>query len=119
MSKCISREGEYSEHELAEKPEFVCARCYVFDDDAAVAEVARLRAALASREAEAGWWWQYGIVWGDEPDAEPRVTTLERALARMSAAHGDVIVRRKVWATPKPWDWEPVPAVQEGDKSNG
>ena len=49
MSTCISREGEYSEHELAEKPEFMCSRCFAFDEDAAVAEVARLRALLAAQ----------------------------------------------------------------------
>ncbi len=37
MSKCISSEGEYSDHELAEQPRFMCARCFVFDEDAALA----------------------------------------------------------------------------------
>lgn len=37
MSKCISSEGEYSDHELAEQPRFMCARCFAFDEDAALA----------------------------------------------------------------------------------
>jgi len=55
MSKCISSEGEYSEHDRAnDEPEFVCGRCLVFDEDAAIAEIQRLRDAakadLPSRE---------------------------------------------------------------------
>lgn len=44
MSKCISRHGEYSEHEFGgDAPEFTCNLCSVFDEDAALAEVAKLR----------------------------------------------------------------------------
>ena len=51
MSKCISRHGEYSEHTFGgdEVPEFTCSYCWVFDEDAALAEIARLRAAIVVR----------------------------------------------------------------------
>lgn len=50
MSKCISIKGEYSEHEPSYQ-EFVCGRCFEFDEDAAVAEVESLRQQLAARDA--------------------------------------------------------------------
>jgi hypothetical protein len=51
MSACISSEGEYSDHEISAEFEFVCNRCFSFDEDAAVAEVRRLRALLGERSA--------------------------------------------------------------------
>lgn len=42
MSTCISREGEYSDHELAEN--FTCSRCFAFDEDAALARITELEA---------------------------------------------------------------------------
>lgn len=50
MSKCISINGEYSEHEPSNQ-EFVCGRCFAFDEDAVVAEVDSLRQKLAERDA--------------------------------------------------------------------
>lgn len=47
MSKCISIEGEYSEHELAEQPRFACVRCFAFDEEAALAALDE-----AERESE-------------------------------------------------------------------
>lgn len=44
MSKCISRHGEYSEHQLDQ--DHVCRRCSVLDEDAMVAELNRLRGEL-------------------------------------------------------------------------
>ena len=44
MSKCISGQGEYSEHVPDDAEEFVCGRCYVVDEDAMRAEIQRLRA---------------------------------------------------------------------------
>lgn len=42
MSTCISREGEYGAHGLGEGAErFTCTRCYVFDEDAAMAALAQ------------------------------------------------------------------------------
>lgn len=41
MSACISREGEYSNHTRSATP-FICGRCYVFDEDAALATLARV-----------------------------------------------------------------------------
>ncbi|WP_460791376.1 hypothetical protein [Nocardioides maradonensis] len=42
MSTCISREGEYGEHVLGEGAErFTCTRCYVFDENAAMAALAQ------------------------------------------------------------------------------
>jgi len=52
MSKCISGEGEYSDHELAEQPRFVCARCFVFDEDAALARVRELEATVEKVRAK-------------------------------------------------------------------
>ncbi len=46
MSKCISSEGEYSDHELSEQPRFLCARCFAFDEDAAIARVRELEATV-------------------------------------------------------------------------
>lgn len=44
MSRCISLHGEYSDHEFTpEQGEFICARCDVLDEDAALAEIERLR----------------------------------------------------------------------------
>jgi hypothetical protein len=51
MSTCISREGEYSEHQLGGDEEFVCTRCFAFDERAAVAEVARLRGVITNANA--------------------------------------------------------------------
>lgn len=53
MSKCISMHGEYSEHDLpgTKFGEFDCNLCYAFDEDAAMAEVVRLRAKVARVEA--------------------------------------------------------------------
>lgn len=47
MSVCISHEGEFGEHLATDEAEpFTCQRCFAFDEDAATAEIARLRAAL-------------------------------------------------------------------------
>ena len=46
MSKCISSEGEYSDHELAEQPRFLCARCFAFDEDAALTALKTAEATL-------------------------------------------------------------------------
>lgn len=44
MSTCISMSGEYSDHELTNEAEpFLCQRCFAFAEDAATAEVRRLR----------------------------------------------------------------------------
>lgn len=53
MSTCISLHGEYSEHVLpgTKFSEFDCDRCYAFAEDAALAEVERLRAKVARVEA--------------------------------------------------------------------
>jgi len=46
MSKCISKHGEYSEHELGNPEDpFCCQRCFTVDEDA-------IMAALRSAEAE-------------------------------------------------------------------
>lgn len=52
MSKCISSEGKYSDHELAEQPRFMCARCFAFDEDAALAALERAEAIVSARAAE-------------------------------------------------------------------
>ena len=51
MSVCISRDGEFSEHETPVSPSaaemrFICARCFVFDDAAALAALAAAEDAL-------------------------------------------------------------------------
>lgn len=52
MSKCISRHGEYSEHTVGEgDSEFTCQWCWSFDEDAALAVIKDLRAALAAVSA--------------------------------------------------------------------
>ncbi len=55
MSTCISREGEYSDHQPLTDPhsvgdEFTCGRCFAFREDAAVAEIERQRARGTKRE---------------------------------------------------------------------
>lgn len=50
MSACISREGEYSDHE----PGFWCPRCGAFNEQSIVAENERLKAKI--EEARAAWW---------------------------------------------------------------
>jgi hypothetical protein len=69
MSACISREGEYSAHKFEDHARFVCARCFVFDEAAALAalnaaeaeahnlahEVDRVRERLWRLAALAGW----------------------------------------------------------------
>lgn len=50
MSKCISREGEYSEHETDAR--FACQRCFAFDEDAALAEIDHLRQIIGRCEAK-------------------------------------------------------------------
>lgn len=52
MSKCISREGEYSDHVIAEGG-FECGRCHVFDEEAALTRIGILEAALASTPSPA------------------------------------------------------------------
>lgn len=44
MSTCISRNGEFGSHELDD--DFICARCFVLDEDALIADRDRLRADL-------------------------------------------------------------------------
>lgn len=55
MSKCISSHGEYSEHEFAKddcvpRDRFICAWCFVFDEDAALDEIDSLRVKIARVE---------------------------------------------------------------------
>lgn len=45
MSACISSHGEYSSHTPSDEP-FVCSRCAVFDEDAAMKEITALRESL-------------------------------------------------------------------------
>ena len=54
MSQCISRHGEYSEHDLDEtgEHEFTCKRCWVFDEDAALSALRRARSLAAALEQE-------------------------------------------------------------------
>src|SRR6185312_14302890 len=59
MSKCISRHGEYSEHQFDNgaglADEFTCVRCWVLDEDAIHTEIDRLRAEVKRyRDAFAG-----------------------------------------------------------------
>lgn len=53
MSTCISQHGEYSEHDLpgTKFSEFDCNRCFAFSEDAALAEVERLRSKVTRVEA--------------------------------------------------------------------
>lgn len=51
MSKCVSSDGEYSEHVPGAGPErFHCQRCFVFDEDAALDRIAKLEARLRRNE---------------------------------------------------------------------
>lgn len=44
MSICVSRHGEYSEHgEYDPDNDYICTRCFTFDEDAALTELHRLR----------------------------------------------------------------------------
>lgn len=58
MSTCISQHGEYSEHDLpgTKFSEFDCNLCYAFVEDAALAEIERLRAKVVRVEALASTW---------------------------------------------------------------
>ena len=42
MSACISSQGEYSDH-IHDGGEFVCSRCFVFDEYGALKEIANAR----------------------------------------------------------------------------
>lgn len=59
MSTCISRHGEYSDHE----PGDWCPRCGAFNEDAIVAERDRLRAAVERVRA-------LSMSVADDPDVE-------------------------------------------------
>jgi len=48
VSKCISPRGEFSEHTL--DADFTCADCLSIDEDALLAELHRLRAAITVNE---------------------------------------------------------------------
>ena len=49
MSTCISEHGEYSDHTLDDS--YVCSRCHVLDEDAAIEELKRLRQERAEFDA--------------------------------------------------------------------
>lgn len=83
MSTCISRQGEYGEHLIAEdgkaRDRFVCQRCFVWDEEAALDEIDRLtdligqaRTAVVERLAQAEHM---------HNDAERRVDGLAKRLA--------------------------------------
>lgn len=56
MSACISSQGEYGSHVPGEGADaFLCQRCYVFDEDGALAVVAGLRTRLADYENRITW----------------------------------------------------------------
>ena len=42
MSACISSQGEYGDH-IHDGSEFVCSRCFVFDEHGAIKEIANAR----------------------------------------------------------------------------
>jgi hypothetical protein len=126
MSKCISSEGEYSEHELGtDEPEFVCARCFVFNEDAAVAEIARLRAVLASREAESEWEyafrddgghvWPFGMRDEEEGTTLAEIEEIRREDWWNSETEGSTLHRRRPATPPGPWEPVPSPTEQAAD----
>src|SRR5690625_3313198 len=69
MSKCISGQGEYSDHTPGDE-EFVCGRCYVVDEEAMQAEIERLRTALTA----------------DRPTVSETATEATERIARQIAA---------------------------------
>jgi len=55
VSACISWHGEYGEHEHGTADvheEFICSRCGAFDEDAALAEIERLRRGIDTDRAD-------------------------------------------------------------------
>jgi hypothetical protein len=54
MSTCISMRGEYSEHEYDAVGDhrFVCRRCWVFDEEAALQHIDKLQAAYDAKVAD-------------------------------------------------------------------
>lgn len=68
MSKCISSHGEYSDHEFGgDAPEFVCRYCWVFDEDAALKELVKLRATVTAVRKVADSWRDSPIGSADSP----------------------------------------------------
>ena len=55
MSTCISRAGEYSDHETTEG-NYICDRCGLLDEDGIFAELDRLRATVARVDALVEQW---------------------------------------------------------------
>lgn len=54
MSTCISRHGEYGSHKIGSgEDEFTCQRCFVFDEDAALAQLRDARAEVERQRARA------------------------------------------------------------------
>jgi hypothetical protein len=85
MSTCISREGEYSEHRMPEpsgaSADFVCRRCFAFDENAAMIALGKaenavelLRAQLAAVDqlADAACAWRE--TWIDQDEHGRRST---------------------------------------------
>lgn len=67
-------------------------------------------AALSVPETEN---WEYGLAYGDEDPVRTWPMDLERARRKADPAFGDVVMRRRVFPTPEPGPWEPVPVEED------
>lgn len=92
MSACISRGGEYSDHELDDQ--FTCRWCFVFDAHAALARIEELEAALEEQAAECQ---EHQVKARTERDAARSI--IERAEALLDVDYNDP-------APGNPWEYE-------------
>ena len=87
MSKCISRNGEFSDHELGEGThEFTCSRCWAFDEDAAIATVAELRATIDRVRRETAMDWAGYFRTADSAVGWPTLT-IARVIELLESGH--------------------------------
>lgn len=104
MSKCISMEGEYSDHEP--NGEFVCGRCFAFDEDAAVRELTEGRARFADSEARrveleavierVRGWAESAANYLDDQESQDIQAILSTAPSTVLGEHDQAVVERTI-----------------------
>lgn len=103
MSKCISRHGEYGDHENDAK--FTCQRCFAFDEAAALARVADLEAEV---ERLAGVDVHAWVARTAEAVAKVAPCSCSAQRARAEAAEAKIAAVREIVATPPSMLGQPV-----------
>lgn len=115
MSKCISREGEYSDHDLAERPRFMCSRCFAFDEDAAVNALEAAEARI--KELETGEWEYLCQAYNDKGELRiERICENEEMRDNWTAIMKSHECERVYARRRKAGGWEPwLPVESEGE----